>query len=58
MNRESHLLRITDFAARSRLAGMFGDTRPVVAGGRMSYGPTLRDMFRRAAAMYVLGGAG
>ena len=52
MNQEAHRLRIADFAARSRLPGIFGDRRHVAAGGLMSYGPSLTNMFR-SAATYV-----
>jgi putative ABC transport system substrate-binding protein len=49
MDQEAHVMRIADFGAKSRLPGIFGDRRHVVAGGLMSYGPSLSDMFRRAA---------
>jgi putative ABC transport system substrate-binding protein len=46
-----HSSQIGGFAARSRLPAIFGDRRHVEAGGLMSYGPSLRDMFRRAATL-------
>jgi putative ABC transport system substrate-binding protein len=44
-----HLQRILDFLAEHRLPGMFQTRENVVAGGLMSYGPSLPDLFRRAA---------
>ena len=41
--------RITDFALRSRLPSMFNDREFVEAGGVMSYGADLADVYRRAA---------
>jgi putative ABC transport system substrate-binding protein len=44
-----HRTRLVDLAARSRLPAAYG-TRPTVeAGGLMSYGPSVRDLFRRSA---------
>jgi putative tryptophan/tyrosine transport system substrate-binding protein len=43
--------QVGGFAAKSRLPAMFGDRRHVDAGGLMSYGPSLPDMFRRAAEL-------
>jgi putative tryptophan/tyrosine transport system substrate-binding protein len=47
-----HVGRIIDFLARHRLPGMYQVRENVVAGGLMSYGPSLPDLFRRAA-VYV-----
>jgi putative ABC transport system substrate-binding protein len=44
--------RIEDLAATYRLPAMYGWRRHVDAGGLMSYGPSMRDMQRRAA-VYV-----
>ena len=41
--------RITDFALRSRLPSMFNDREFVEAGGVLSYGADLGDVYRRAA---------
>lgn len=41
--------RITDLAAKSRLPAMYPSRELVDAGGLMSYGPSLSDMFRRSA---------
>jgi len=40
---------IIDFLARNRLPGMFQVREHVVAGGLMSYGASLLDLYRRAA---------
>ena len=45
-----HRRRIVDLAARRRLPTVSGTREIVEAGGLMSYGPSIRDMFRRAAA--------
>jgi putative ABC transport system substrate-binding protein len=45
-----HVGRIIDFLAGSRLPGMFQVRENVVAGGLMSYGASLPDLFRRGAA--------
>jgi putative ABC transport system substrate-binding protein len=42
--------RILEFAAENRLPTMHMDKEPVEAGGLMSYGPNVPDLFRRAAA--------
>ena len=47
-----HRRRLADLTARSRLPGVYGWREHVEAGGLMSYGPSLRDLFRRAA-VYV-----
>jgi len=44
-----HRDRIVEFAMRSRIPAMYEESRFVEAGGLMSYGPSIRDMFRRAA---------
>jgi putative tryptophan/tyrosine transport system substrate-binding protein len=44
-----HLGRIINFLANNRLPGMFQLRENVVAGGLMSYGPSLPDLFRRGA---------
>ncbi len=44
-----HRTRLADLAARSRLPAAHGTREMVEAGGLMSYGPSLRDLFRRAA---------
>jgi putative ABC transport system substrate-binding protein len=44
-----HRTRLADLAARSRLPAAYGTRESVEAGGLMSYGPSLRDLFRRSA---------
>jgi putative ABC transport system substrate-binding protein len=44
-----HGRRIADLAAKSRLPAMYPSREVVDAGGLMSYGPSISDMFRRAA---------
>src|SRR5262245_34550798 len=44
--------RIASFAHRNRLPSMYAQREYVDAGGLMSYGPSLLDLFRRAA-IYV-----
>ena len=44
-----HIGWIIDFLARNRLPGMYLSRENVVAGGLMSYGASLPDLFRRAA---------
>ena len=44
-----HRTRLADLAARSRLPAAYGGRENVEAGGLMSYGPSVRDLFRRAA---------
>jgi putative tryptophan/tyrosine transport system substrate-binding protein len=46
----SHRMRIVDLAAKSRLPTMYDVREFVEAGGLMAYGPSLADLFRRAAA--------
>jgi putative ABC transport system substrate-binding protein len=43
-------IRIVQFATQNRLPTMHMDSVPVEAGGLMSYGPNVPDLFRRAAA--------
>ncbi len=44
-----HQKRIAELAARNHLPAIYGDIVYVEAGGLMSYGPDIGDMFRRAA---------
>jgi putative ABC transport system substrate-binding protein len=44
-----HRTRLADLAARSRLPAAYGTRDLVDVGGLMSYGPSLRDLSRRAA---------
>jgi putative ABC transport system substrate-binding protein len=44
-----HRARIVALAAKNRLPTIYTFRRAVEAGGLMSYGPQLRDLFRRAA---------
>ena len=44
-----HRTRLADLAARSRLPAAYGNRADVEAGGLMSYGPSFRDLWRRAA---------
>jgi putative tryptophan/tyrosine transport system substrate-binding protein len=44
-----HRRRIVDLAARHRLPTVSATREIAEAGGLMSYGPSIRDMFRRAA---------
>jgi len=41
--------RLVDLAAKNRLPAVYGSREYVDAGGLLSYGPDLADMFRRAA---------
>jgi ABC-type uncharacterized transport system substrate-binding protein len=45
----NQLNRIVEFAAKSRLPGMYGDFRFVEAGGLMCYGASFPELYRRAA---------
>jgi putative ABC transport system substrate-binding protein len=47
-----HLVRILEFCGSHRIPSMFEESSYVEAGGLMSYGPDLREIFRRAA-VYV-----
>jgi putative tryptophan/tyrosine transport system substrate-binding protein len=42
-----HRTQIVEFAVKSRLPSMFGRREPVEAGGLMSYGPSLEELYRR-----------
>src|SRR5262245_37831215 len=42
-----HHAQIVEFAVKHRLPSMFGRKEPVEAGGLMSYGPNLEELFRR-----------
>jgi len=45
----SQMPRIVELASRARLPAVFPEARFVEAGGMMSYGPNLAEMYRRAA---------
>ena len=45
-----HRQHIASFATQEHLPSVFAARESVVAGGLMSYGPSLPDLFRRAAA--------
>ena len=44
-----HQKRLAELAATSRLPAAYGVREGVEAGGLMSYGPSMRDLFRRSA---------
>ena len=44
-----HRQHIAEFATQEHLPSVFAAREWVVAGGLMSYGPSLPDLFRRAA---------
>jgi putative ABC transport system substrate-binding protein len=46
---ESHRTEITDLAAKNRLPAIYHTTEFVDAGGLMTYGVSLTDLFRRSA---------
>jgi putative ABC transport system substrate-binding protein len=46
----AHRARLTALAAKSRLPSMFTQRADVEAGGLMSYGPSLPELYRRAAS--------
>ena len=46
---DNRLGRVADLAATHRLPAMYNGREYVAAGGLMSYGPSLLDMFQRAA---------
>lgn len=46
----AHRKQIAEFAAKRRLPSMFGRKEPVEAGGMISYGPKLEDVYRRIPA--------
>jgi len=43
----AHHTQIIEFAVKHRLPSMFGRKEPVEAGGLMSYGPNLEELYRR-----------
>jgi putative ABC transport system substrate-binding protein len=43
----AHRKQIAEFAAKRRLPSMFGRKEPVEAGGLISYGPKLEEVYRR-----------
>jgi putative ABC transport system substrate-binding protein len=45
-----HVVRIIEFLANTRLPAMFQSKEGVAAGGFIAYGPSLPELFRRAAA--------
>ncbi len=45
----AHRRRIIEFAAEARLPAIYPEREYVDAGGLMAYGPSLRDLYRRAA---------
>ena len=45
----THRTRIVDFAAKNRVPAMYGDKEFVEAGGLMSYGANVADLWGRAA---------
>jgi putative ABC transport system substrate-binding protein len=45
----SHVGRIIDFVAKARLPALYAAKENVAAGGLMSYGPSLPDLYLRAA---------
>jgi len=49
---QKHRDRILDFMARNAIPAMYEDASFVESGGLISYGPSLRDLFRRSA-IYV-----
>ncbi len=46
----SYRIRLVDLAAKSRLPAVYDLREFVDAGGLMAYGPSLPELFRRAAA--------
>ncbi len=44
-----HRKRIAEFTARQQLPSLHGIREFVAAGGLISYGPSIADLFRRAA---------
>jgi ABC-type uncharacterized transport system substrate-binding protein len=46
----THQRQIAEFAAKHRLPSMFGRKEPVEAGGLMSYGPKLEEVYKRVPA--------
>jgi putative tryptophan/tyrosine transport system substrate-binding protein len=43
----AHHMQIVEFAVKHRFPSMFGRKEPVEAGGLMSYGPNLDELYRR-----------
>ena len=43
--------RLLELAAKHRLPAIYGMREPVEAGGLMSFGPSLPELFRRAAQL-------
>jgi putative ABC transport system substrate-binding protein len=41
--------QVADFAVKSRLPAIYGESEHVEAGGLMTYGVSIADLFRRAA---------
>jgi putative ABC transport system substrate-binding protein len=46
---QAHMLTVIDFLLKNRIAGLFQVRENVIAGGLMSYGVSLADMFRMGA---------
>jgi ABC-type uncharacterized transport system substrate-binding protein len=46
----SHRQQLSEFALRDRLPSMFGQREYAAAGGLMSYGESVKEFYRRAAA--------
>ncbi len=46
---QAHMPAIIDFLLRNRIAGLFQTRESVIAGGLMSYGVSLSDLFRMGA---------
>jgi hypothetical protein len=51
---KSHVAWIIDFVAKHRLPTMYVLKENVVAGGLMSYGPSIPDLYRQCASDYVI----
>ena len=49
----AHRVRIAEFAGKNRLPSMFGWKEYVEAGGLMSYGPNLEDLWKQRIPVYV-----
>ena len=46
-----YAMQVMDFAATHRLPTIYAERTHVQAGGRMSYGPNYRDIYRRAGCL-------
>jgi putative ABC transport system substrate-binding protein len=46
---DTQLRQVLDFAVKNRLPAMYANSEFVEAGGLMSYGPDIADLWRRAA---------